>query len=83
MRRGYRKAACTRPTAGACAFTANTHGVLRVGREHGGVGVLARQRPGTRGTSRYFIIGMQLPTTASTDLQGEEALFSLTWHMTS
>lgn len=34
------------------------------------------------GASRYFIIGMQLPTNASNSLQGQEALFSLTWGFT-
>jgi hypothetical protein len=35
------------------------------------------------GQSRYFKIGMQLPSTASNTLQGEEALFALTWHLTA
>ena len=34
------------------------------------------------GATRYFKLGMQLPTNASNTLQGEEALFALTWHMT-
>lgn len=33
----------------------------------------------TNGQSRYFIVGMELPTTASNSLQGQEAQFSLTW----
>lgn len=33
----------------------------------------------TIGNKRYFIVGMQLPSNASNSLQGEEALFSLTW----
>jgi hypothetical protein len=33
------------------------------------------------GASRYFIIGMQLPGGASNALQGEEALFGLTWQL--
>lgn len=35
------------------------------------------------GQSRYFIVGMELPTTSSNTLQGEEAVFGLTWHVTS
>jgi hypothetical protein len=31
------------------------------------------------GQSRYFIVGMELPPTASNSLQGQEALFSMTW----
>jgi hypothetical protein len=33
--------------------------------------------------SRYFIIGLELPTTAANTLQGQEALFDLTWGMSS
>jgi hypothetical protein len=35
------------------------------------------------GASRYFIIAMQLPSTASNTLQGQAAQFGLTWHITS
>lgn len=35
------------------------------------------------GSSRYFIIGMELPTNASNALQGEEASFNLTWHLST
>ena len=31
------------------------------------------------GASRYFVIGVELPATASNSLQGQEAQFSLTW----
>ena len=34
-------------------------------------------------TARYFLIGMQLPSTASNALQGEAATFALTWHMST
>jgi hypothetical protein len=33
----------------------------------------------TNGNSRHFIVGMELPAGASNSLQGQEALFSLTW----
>jgi hypothetical protein len=35
------------------------------------------------GASRYFIIAMQMPSTASNTLQGQAAQFGLTWHITS
>jgi hypothetical protein len=35
------------------------------------------------GQSRYFVIGMQLPSNASNTLQGQTAQFGLTWHLTS
>jgi len=35
------------------------------------------------GTSRYFQIGMQLPSNASNALQGEQAVFGLTWHLST
>jgi predicted ribosomally synthesized peptide with SipW-like signal peptide len=34
------------------------------------------------GASRYFEIGMQIPSTATNTLQGEAAQFGLTWHIT-
>ena len=33
--------------------------------------------------TRYFIIGLQLPASASNTLQGQAAQFGLTWHSTS
>jgi hypothetical protein len=33
--------------------------------------------------NRYFIVGLELPANASNALQGQEALFDLTWGMTS
>ena len=33
--------------------------------------------------SRYFQIGLALPATAANALQGEEAVFALTWHMST
>jgi hypothetical protein len=35
------------------------------------------------GATRYFIVGMQLPSNASNSLQGQAAQFGLTWHITS
>jgi hypothetical protein len=33
--------------------------------------------------SRYFIVGMELPSTAANTLQGREAVFALTWHVST
>jgi predicted ribosomally synthesized peptide with SipW-like signal peptide len=33
------------------------------------------------GQSRYFIVGMELPSSASNTLQGQAAQFGLTWHL--
>lgn len=35
------------------------------------------------GASRYFLIGMQLPVGASNALQGEQAVFGFTWHLST
>jgi hypothetical protein len=35
------------------------------------------------GASRYFQIGMRLPSDASNNLQGKAAVFGLTWHITT
>ena len=35
------------------------------------------------GQSRYFLIGLDLPPTAGNALQGEEAVFALTWHLST
>jgi hypothetical protein len=35
------------------------------------------------GQSRYFVIGMRLPSTADNTYQGQAAQFGLTWHITS
>jgi len=37
----------------------------------------------TAAQSRYFIIGMALPSPANNALQGREAVFSLTWHLST
>lgn len=33
--------------------------------------------------SRYFLIGLSVPSTATNAVQGREAVFSLAWHLTS
>lgn len=37
----------------------------------------------TAGASRYFLVSVLLPANASDTLQGEQATFDLTWHLTS
>ena len=32
---------------------------------------------------RYFVIGVQVPSTATNSVQGKVAAFDLTWHLTS
>jgi hypothetical protein len=74
---------CVYPTTGgACAYTADTLAYLASVTNTAASAYPLGSGPAA-GTSRYFIVGMQLPATAAQNLQGEEALFNLTWHMTS
>jgi len=67
--------------AGACSFVANTLYLFAAnysssaGALH--LGAIAH------GQVRTFVIGMQLPSDASNNLQGQAAQFGLTWHITS
>ena len=75
---------CWFPTvaAGACSFVANSLFVFKTNFSAStsaldlGAGVI-------HGQSRYFIVGMQLPSNAGNTLQGQAAQFGLTWHLTS
>lgn len=74
---------CVFPTTGGtCAFAANTMSYLASVANTAASAYALGTGP-AHGASRYFVIGMQLPSTASNALQGEEALFSLTWHLAS
>jgi hypothetical protein len=74
---------CVFPTSGGpCAPTANTMAYLSGVANTTATAYSLGTGPAA-GASRYFIIGMELPTTASNTLQGEEALFDLTWHLTT
>lgn len=74
---------CLFPSAGgACAFAGNTMAYFSGTANNAGSAWSLGTGPAA-GTSRYFIVGMQLPSTASNALQGEEALFNLTWRLTS
>jgi len=80
---GFTTHSCVYPTTGgACAYTANTMAYLSGTANTAGTAWPIGAGP-TAGASRYFIVGMELPTTASNTLQGEEALFNLTWHLTT
>ena len=68
--------------AGACTFQADSLNVFAVNGNTIASALDLGSGP-AHGTTRYFKIGMQLPTNASNTLQGEEALFALTWHMTA
>jgi hypothetical protein len=72
---------CVFPTTGGtCAFTANTLSYFATVANTAASSYSLGAGP-SAGSSRYFIVGMQLPVGASNTLQGEEALFGLTWHL--
>lgn len=74
---------CVYPTTGGtCAFSANTMSYLASVANTASTAYSLGSGPAA-GASRYFVIGMQLPAGASNTLQGEEALFNLTWHISS
>lgn len=74
---------CKYPAAaGACAFAANTLYFFKSSANSAPTAFNLGSGPAT-GQSRYFVIGMQLPTNADNALQGEEALFGLTWRVTT
>jgi hypothetical protein len=68
--------------AGACSFNANTLFFFKSSANSAPTALDLGSGP-IHGQSRYFIIGMQLPPTASNALQGEQALFDLTWHVST
>lgn len=74
---------CVFPTTGGtCAFAANTMAYFSTVANTASTAYSLGSGPAA-GASRYFIIGMQLPPGASNTLQGEEALFNMTWHLSS
>ena len=74
---------CKYPAAaGTCAFAANTLFFFKSSANSAPTAFDLGSGP-AHGQSRYFVIGMQLPTNASNALQGEEALFGLTWRVTT
>jgi hypothetical protein len=74
---------CVYPTAGgACAFAANSFSYFTTTANTAGAAYSLGAGP-AHATSRYFIVGMQLSASASNTLQAEEALFDLTWHLST
>jgi hypothetical protein len=74
---------CKFPAAvGGCAFAANTLYFFKSSANSAPTAFDLGSGP-AHGQSRYFVIGMQLPSNASNALQGEEALFSLTWRVST
>jgi len=75
---------CWYPTvaAGSCSFNAN--GLSNFAALYtSAVSSLDLGAGPAVAASRYFVIGMQLPSNASNSLQGREALFDLTSHMST
>jgi predicted ribosomally synthesized peptide with SipW-like signal peptide len=74
---------CRFPSAaGACSFAANSLFVFAANYKTA-AGSLDLGVGPAHGAARYFIVGMQLPATASNTLQGQAAQFGLTWHITN
>jgi hypothetical protein len=74
---------CRYPAAaGACTFAANTLYFFKSSANSAPTAFDLGSGP-AQGQSRYFVIGMQLPSNASNALQGEEALFNLTWRVST
>jgi hypothetical protein len=65
-----------------CVFNANSLRVFAV--NLGTTSSALNLGPGpAHGQTRYFKVGMQLPATANNNLQGEAAVFALTWHIST
>jgi hypothetical protein len=72
---------CWFPSAvGACPFAANSLFVFQANKQTLASALDLGAGP-LHGSSRYFVIAMQLPANASNTLQGQAATFSLTWHV--
>ena len=69
-------------SAGTCAFIGRHAALVRDEREPVTTPLDLGAGP-VHGASRYFIVGVMVPATASSTLEGREALFSLTWHMST
>jgi hypothetical protein len=67
---------------GACAFTANSLQQFSANVNTTSSALSLGGGPAHNAT-RYFKIGLQLPTTASNSFQGEAAVFVLAWHLST
>ena len=76
--------ACKFPTVSTtpCSFTANSLNTFATGYFDAPSALDLGSGPAA-GASRYFIVGIMLPSSAPTTLQGQAAQFGLTWHITS
>lgn len=73
---------CVYPqTSGTCTFLANTMNALATTKTDSTHMVVLGSGGLAAGASRYFIITMELPSTAANNLQGEAAQFNLTWNL--
>ena len=74
---------CWFPSAvGACAFAANSLQVFATNVNSTSSALSLGGGP-AHAQTRYFKIGLQLPSDASNSLQGEAAVFGLTWHLST
>jgi hypothetical protein len=74
---------CVFPTTGGtCSFATDTLAYLATVANAATSAVSLGIGP-PHGASRYFVIGMQFASNASNALQGEEALFTLTWRLST
>ena len=74
---------CWFPSAvGACSFAASSLQVFAANVNTTSSALSLGVGP-AHGQTRYFKIGLQLPANASNSLQGEAAVFGLTWHLST
>jgi predicted ribosomally synthesized peptide with SipW-like signal peptide len=75
---------CWYPTvaSGTCTSTANSFSSFATNNSQWFTAKSLGSGP-TVTTPRYFLVSVLLPTYASPSLQGEQATYSLTWHLTS
>ena len=74
---------CKYPAApGTCIFAANTLFFFKSSANSAPTAFDLGSGP-ANGQSRYFVIGMQLPSNADNALQGEEAVFNMTWRVST
>jgi hypothetical protein len=79
----FNATSCKFPAAaGTCIFAANTLFFFKASANSAPTAFNLGSGP-SQGQSRYFVVGMQLPSNASNALQGEEALFNLTWRVST
>jgi hypothetical protein len=73
---------CVYPqTSGTCTFLANTLNSLATTKYDSSHMVTLGSGGIAAGASRYFIVAMELPSSAANNLQGEAADFNLTWNL--